>query len=99
MTIIGIGCDLLDLARLQSLLKRRGLTKFMNKILTEKEKNLFSSRFPVASSSFARSKDIVYAECTRQQQDQMAKWLGIRWSVKESVYKVNIVRMMLLEDS
>ena len=83
--ILGIGCDLLDLTRLQSLLKRRGLSKFMNKILTDTERKVFSSKFPAVSCS---SQSNVFTKCTLQQQEQIAKWLGVRWSVKESVYKV-----------
>lgn len=76
MHILGIGIDLLDISRIQGLIQRRGLYKFMNKTLTNMESELFASRFP----------DLPDLRSS-QELEAASRWLGIRWAVKESIYK------------
>ena len=79
--IIGIGCDLFDISRLKGLFIRRRLNKFLNRILTDKEKTQFDALFP-------RTKTFEFASIENVEQRRMLKWIGIRWAVKESIYKV-----------
>ena len=80
--IIGIGCDLLDITRLEALFKRRNHNKFLSKVLTDKEKTNFEALFPVAKKTH-------FARIDKDQQKRILRWIGIRWAVKESIYKVN----------
>jgi phosphopantetheinyl transferase (holo-ACP synthase) len=53
----------------------------LNRILTDKEKTQFDALFP-------RTKTYEFASIENAEQQRMLKWIGIRWAVKESIYKV-----------
>ncbi|KAG0709562.1 4'-phosphopantetheinyl transferase [Suillus ampliporus] len=71
MTILGIGVDILHLPRLIGLLNRRGSEAFATRILSSQE---------------LRSLELL-TEQHEGKSDSTARFLGVRWAVKEAAYK------------
>ncbi|KAG1753968.1 4'-phosphopantetheinyl transferase [Suillus paluster] len=71
MPILGIGVDILHLPRLIGLLNRRGSEAFATKILSSQEFRSFQ----------------LLTEQHGDKTERIARFLGVRWAVKEAAYK------------
>ncbi|KAG2369869.1 4'-phosphopantetheinyl transferase [Suillus spraguei] len=72
MPILGIGVDILHLPRLISLLSRRGTKAFATRILSSQELQTFQ---------------LLAERHGEVKTGRTAQFLGVRWAVKEAVYK------------
>ncbi|KAF3929509.1 hypothetical protein ABW19_dt0202345 [Dactylella cylindrospora] len=84
MTIpFGVGIDLLHLPRLISLLSRRSIPKFAQRILTPRELSQFNSLPPITQPfSSTRSRETLL-------NNPRVRFLANRWAVKEAAYKAS----------
>ena len=83
MKVVGHGVDLLSHSRLMALVQRQGgPSRLLKKICNSKEREEFHDKFSVNNSSHSSS-GIDSVAFHRQ-----VRWLGVRWAMKEAVFKV-----------
>ncbi|KAG6337366.1 hypothetical protein ID866_1739 [Astraeus odoratus] len=86
MPIQGLGIDILHVPRMLSLINRRGALKIASRILSQGELHGFRSMVGLSSSD--RGYDMRAAAGHGEEvYTRIARYLGVRWAVKEAAYK------------
>ncbi|KAI6151983.1 4'-phosphopantetheinyl transferase [Pisolithus tinctorius] len=81
MPVHGIGIDILHVPRLVALIKRRGLSKLPSRILSPVELDAFRALTSQPGNGGGTS------TANERGLDSIVRFLGVRWAVKEAVYK------------
>jgi holo-[acyl-carrier protein] synthase len=83
MRLIGTGIDFQSLLRINTLLSRFSPLRFAKRILTHNEIQLMMMEFPTLVST---DKYLTWDQVP-QSQRRIVSYLGVRWALKEAVYK------------